>query len=149
MDSLQSACQTLTQRVEDMAMAEKRIADEVASAHENFAYPLGASLVQQERSGVPTGKATSLDDAAASFQHQFKNIAGELDALWGDFNRSWDELTASAQALASGSLDGSDECRNMSEDFEKFIQEQLETFRQTCEEDFEKMEILEQVRRSR
>lgn len=69
-------------------MAEKRIADDVVSAHENFAYPLGASLVQQEKSGVPTGKATTLDEAATVFQAQLKNTARDLDVLWGDWGRS-------------------------------------------------------------
>lgn len=88
MDNLQSACQNLMQRVEAIAMAEKSIADEVASAHESFAYPLGASLVQQEKSGVPTGKAKTLDEAAAAFQEQLKTTTRELDVLWGYWNRS-------------------------------------------------------------
>lgn len=87
-DSLQSASQALTQRVEAMTAEEQRVVDEVAAAHEDFAYPLGASLVQQEKSGVPTGDATTLDDAAAAFQQQLDDAARALDVLWGDWARS-------------------------------------------------------------
>lgn len=87
-DNLQSACQSLTKRIEAITTAEQRFADDMASAHENFAYPLGASLVQQEKSGVATGEVTTLDEAAAAFQEQLKNAARELDDLWGDWSHS-------------------------------------------------------------
>ena len=86
--SLQSVSQALMQRVEAMSIEEQRIVDEVAAAHEDFAYPLSASLVQQEKSGVPTGDATTLNDAAVAFQQQIKDAARELDVLWGDWGRS-------------------------------------------------------------
>lgn len=87
-DNIQSASQALTQRVEAIAAEEQRIADEVACAHENFAYPLSASLVQQEKAGVSTGETTTLDEAATAFQQHLKDAARELDALWGDWSRS-------------------------------------------------------------
>lgn len=71
-----------------MSAEELRVVDEVAAAHEDFAYPLGASLIQQEKSGVPTGEATALDDAAAAFRQQLKDAARELHVLWGDWGRS-------------------------------------------------------------
>lgn len=87
-DNVQSACQSLTQRVEAIAAEEQRMADKVACAYENFAYPLGASLVQQEKADVPTGETTTLDEAANAFQQHLKDTARELDALWGDWSRS-------------------------------------------------------------
>ena len=64
------------------------MADEMTNAHENFVYPLGASLVQQEKAGVPTGETTTLDKAATAFQQHLKDAARELDVLWGEWSRS-------------------------------------------------------------
>ena len=64
------------------------MADEVACAHENFAYPLGASLVQREKSGIPTGETTTLDETAAAFEQHMRDTARELDVLWEDWGRS-------------------------------------------------------------
>lgn len=71
-----------------MAVKEQRVADKLAGAHEDFAYPLGASLIQKEKSGVATGEATTLDDAAAAFATHLEDSTKELEALWEDWGRS-------------------------------------------------------------
>ena len=87
-DNLQSSYQGLSHRVEATAIEERRIAGEVASAHADFAYPLGASLVQQEKSGIPAGDTIALDDAATAFQEQLEDATRELDLLWEEWGRS-------------------------------------------------------------
>ena len=54
-------------------------------------------------------------------------------------------MAISAKALTEGGLGGSEESGKMSGNFDKFVQGELESFRRTCDADFEKMEILEQV----
>ena len=54
-------------------------------------------------------------------------------------------MVASAQKLSSASFDGSDECGKMPDEFDRFVQDQLESFHRMCDADFEKMEDLEQV----
>lgn len=54
-------------------------------------------------------------------------------------------MASSAQALAAGGFGGSEECRRIPGDFDRFVQGELESFRRTCDADYEKMEILEQV----
>ncbi|SPN97702.1 uncharacterized protein DNG_01215 [Cephalotrichum gorgonifer] len=125
-DNLVSASHALAQRVETMTVNEQRIVDEVTAAHEDFAYPLGASLVQQERSGVPTGEATTLDEAAASFRQRLVEADKELECLWGDWSRSLDKGA------------------RIPDEFARFVQGELESFRKTCDADLEKMEGLEQ-----
>lgn len=83
-----SASQTLTQRVEAMTVERQRVADKLAGAHGDFAYSLGASLIQKEKSGIVTGEATTLDDAASAFEKHIEDTAKELEGLWKDWSRS-------------------------------------------------------------
>ena len=87
-DNIHSVFQELTQQVETIFTKKQRITNDVASAHDNFAYPLGASLIQQEKPNAPTGEATTLDNAANAFQQHIQDAAKELDVLWRDWSCS-------------------------------------------------------------
>jgi hypothetical protein len=145
-DKLESASQSLRQRVEAMAAEGNRAVDKLTEAHGEFTYPLAASLIERETSGVATGEAGTLGDAAIAFEKYIEDAEQELDVLWADWGRSWGEVASTARALAAGGLDVAQDGGRIPQRFERSAKHELESFRRTCEGDLERMEELEQVR---